>query len=129
MINVVVLVGRLTKDPEFQKIVSTGNSLAKFTLANNQWSKDGDKVSFVSCIAFGRTADNIYNHVHKGDLIGVVGKINTSQYTAKDGSKRVSTDVIVNEAQFLERRQKEEAPKTDEFGGLGLDVDPEDLPF
>ena len=140
MINVVILVGRLTRDPEFQKAVSTGTSIAKFSLANSQWTKDGDKVSYINCVSFNRTAENVYNHVHKGDMVGVVGRLSTSQYTAKDGTKRTSTDVLVNEVQFIETRKQEVAPKTvefapkpeekvDDFGMAGLGIDPEDLPF
>lgn len=137
MINTVTLVGRLTRDPEIQKIVSTGTTIGRFSIANSQYIKGEEKTSFINCVAFNRTAENVYNHVHKGDLVGVVGRIQTSQYTAKDGTKRVSTDVLVNEIQFLETRRQEqqvaavpvEAPQTDDYGNIGLNIDPDDLPF
>ena len=137
MINTVTLVGRLTRDPEIQKIVSTGTTIGRFSIANSQYIKGEERTSFINCVTFNKTAENVYNHVHKGDLVGVVGRIQTSQYTAKDGSKRVSTDVLVNEIQFLETRRQEqqvaavhvEAPQTDDYGNMGLNIDPDDLPF
>lgn len=137
MINTVTLVGRLTRDPEIQKIVSTGTTIGRFSIANSQYIKGEEKTSFINCVTFNRTAENVYNHVHKGDLVGVVGRIQTSQYTAKDGTKRVSTDVLVNEIQFLETRRQEqpvaavpvEAPQTDDYGNMGLNINPDDLPF
>lgn len=137
MINTVTMVGRLTKDPEIQKIVSTGTTIGRFSIANNQYFRGEEKTSFFDCVTFNKTAENVYSHVHKGDLVGVVGRIQTSQYTAKDGTKRVSTDILVNDIQFLETRRQEqqvaavqvEAPKTDDFGNLGLNIDPDDLPF
>lgn len=137
MINTVTLVGRLTRDPEIQKIVSTGTTIGRFSIANSQYIKGEEKTSFINCVTFNRTAENVYNHVHKGDLVGVVGRIQTSQYTAKDGTKRVSTDILVNDIQFLETRRQEqqvaavqvEAQKTDDFGNLGLNINPDDLPF
>lgn len=137
MINTVTLVGRLTKDPEIQKIVSTGTTIGRFSIANNQYFRGEEKTSFFDCVTFNKTAENVYNHVHKGDLVGVVGRIQTSQYTAKDGTKRVSTDILVNDIQFLETRRQEqqvaavqvEAQKTDDFGNLGLNINPDDLPF
>lgn len=137
MINTVTMVGRLTKDPEIQKIVSTGTTIGRFSIANNQYFRGEEKTSFFDCVTFNKTAENVYNHVHKGDLVGVVGRIQTSQYTAKDGTKRVSTDILVNDIQFLETRRQEqqvaavqvEAPKTDDFGNLGLNINPDDLPF
>lgn len=137
MINTVTLVGRLTRDPEIQKIVSTGTTIGRFSIANSQYIKGDERTSFINCVTFNKTAENVYNHVHKGDLVGVVGRIQTSQYTAKDGSKRVSTDVLVNEIQFLETRRQEqqvaavpvETPQTDDYGNMGLNIDPDDLPF
>lgn len=137
MINTVTMVGRLTKDPEIQKIVSTGTTIGRFSIANSQYFRGEEKTSFFDCVTFNKTAENVYNHVHKGDLVGVVGRIQTSQYTAKDGTKRVSTDILVNDIQFLETRRQEqqvaaaqvEAPKTDDFGNLGLNINPDDLPF
>lgn len=137
MINTVTMVGRLTKDPEIQKIVSTGTTIGRFSIANNQYFRGEEKTSFFDCVTFNKTAENVYNHVHKGDLVGVVGRIQTSQYTAKDGTKRVSTDILVNDIQFLETRRQEqqvaavqvEAQKTDDFGNLGLNINPDDLPF
>lgn len=99
--NTVILVGRLTRDPE----IKTGNStVAKFNVAVNRNFKDASGnygADFVNCVAFGKTADFLQNHFHKGNMIGLTGRINTGSYTNKDGQTIYTTDVAVEKVEFV----------------------------
>lgn len=101
--NKVVLVGRLTRDPE-NRSNSAGVSNARFTLAVNRnfKNKDGNyDADFISCVAFRNTADFISKFFKKGSMICVEGRIQTGSYDAQDGSKRYTTDVVVDNAEFV----------------------------
>jgi single-strand DNA-binding protein len=103
--NKIVLIGRLTKDPELKFLPGNGTSCTTFTLAvdRNRTSKDGKKeTDFVPCSIYGKQADNTANWVTKGKLVGVSGKlkIETKQ---KDGEWKQYTSVECDEIQFLER--------------------------
>ena len=110
MINRVVLVGRMTKDPELRK-TNNGTSVASFTLAVDNRTKgpNGEKTtSFIPCQVWNQQADNCSRFTRKGSLVGVEGRLNQRSYDTKDG-RRVSTiEVICDSVQFLER--KSEAP-------------------
>ena len=106
--NKVVLVGRLTRDPEVR---STGSGLttARFTVAVNRnfKNKDGQyDADFVSCVAFRNTADFVSKFFKKGSMIGIEGRIQTGSYDAQDGSKRYTTDVVVDNAEFVGGRNE-----------------------
>ena len=94
--NKVVLIGRLTKDPELKFTPGTGTAVARFTLAvDRKFSKDGKKeADFISVVAWGKTGELVANYMSKGRLLGVYGRIQTSTYDAKDGTKRYVTEVI-----------------------------------
>lgn len=98
--NSVNLIGRLTKDPELRFTAGSGNALCRFTLAVNRTFKK-DEADFINCIAFGKTAETISQYVTKGRQIGVTGEIRTGSYDAQDGTKRYTTDVVVNNFTFV----------------------------
>lgn len=102
--NKVVLVGRLTKDPELRFTPGTGRAVATFTLAvNRRFKSPGQpEADFISVVVWGKTAENTANYVGKGKLVGVSGTIQTRSYDAKDGTKRYVTEVVADEVQFLE---------------------------
>lgn len=106
-INNTVLVGRLTKDVEL-KYSQTGTAVARFNLAvNRQFKKDGQPdADFISCVAFGKTAENLANFMRKGSQIGVTGRIQTGSYDDKDGKRVYTTDVVADNIQFLESRSE-----------------------
>lgn len=111
--NKVVLVGRLTRDPEVRS-TSSGSNTARFTVAVNRnfKNKDGQyDADFVSCVAFANSADFISKFFKKGSMIGIEGRIQTGSYDAQDGSKRYTTDVVVENAEFVGGRN-EGAPMT-----------------
>lgn len=103
--NRVVLIGRLTKDPELKFTPGTGTAVATFTLAvDRKFSgKEGQReADFIPIVVWGKSAENTANYVSKGKLIGICGRIQTRSYDAKDGSKRYVTEVVADEVQFLE---------------------------
>ncbi len=106
MINRVVLVGRLTKDPELRQTQS-GISVATFTLATNRTfsSQSGEReADFIPCVIWRKQAENVAQYVGKGSLVGVEGRLQTRSYDAADGSKRFVMEVVADSVQFLESR-------------------------
>ena len=139
MLNRVVLVGRLTRDPEL-RYTPNGVAVANFTLAvnrpftNQEGNQDAD---FINCVVWRKPAENLANYMKKGNQIGVDGRIQTRTYDDKDGKKVYVTEVVADSVQFLESRQKEKQPKTAveayneqiEKVGKPIHVDDSDLPF
>jgi len=107
MINRVVLVGRLTRDPELRKTTS-GNAVATFTVAidNRLKNPDGSKsTSFIPCVVFGERSDVVTKFARKGMLVGVEGRINQRSYLKSDSTKATVFEIICDSVQFLEKRE------------------------
>lgn len=144
MINRVVLVGRLTRDPELRKTTS-GNSVCTFTVAldNRMKNPDGSKgTSFIPCTAFTTTAETVTKFARKGLLVGVEGRLNQRSFIRQDGSKTSVIEVLCDSVQFLEKRNEEvpneemeippfdDAVPADESKNLdSIDITDDDLPF
>ena len=132
--NTVILIGRLTKDPEL-KTTQSGLSLCRFTVAVDRYSKDGeDKTDFINCVAWRNTADFIDKYFSKGQRIALTGSIQTGSYE-KDGRTVYTTDVLVDKAEFCEsKKNSDSAPATTrarkpkEMEDIAPDIS-EDLPF
>lgn len=108
--NQVNLLGRLSKDVDYR----TGNTnIARFTLAVNRKFKR-DEVDFINCIAFGKTADIINQYFSKGSQIAISGNIRTGSYEAQDGTRRYTTDIVVETFDFISSNNKQEN-KANEF--------------
>lgn len=126
--NRVFLIGRLTRDPEIRQ-GQDGKAIAKFTVAVDRWN--GKEADFVSCTAFGTTADLIEKYIRKGTKILVEGRLNTGTYTNKEGNKVYFMDVIVDRTEFVEPKKAAEsaaAPSaSDEF--MQIPDDAGELPF
>jgi len=106
MINRVVLVGRLTKDPEL-RYTPSGVAMARFTLAVNRTfsNQSGEKeADFINCTVWRKQAENTANFLKKGSLAGVEGRIQTGSYEGQDGKRVYTTDVVADSVQFLEPR-------------------------
>lgn len=104
MINNVVLTGRLTKDPEL-KYTSNGTAVGSFTLAvNRKFANQGGEreADFIMCVAWKKTAETMANHLRKGSLIGVEGRIQTRSYDNQQGQKVYVTEIVVESFTFLE---------------------------
>lgn len=139
--NKVILVGRLTRDPEMR---NTQNSCcARFSVAvDRRFKKEGDEVTadFISCIAWGKTAEFIEKYFSKGMRIGLTGRIQTGSYTNRDGQKVYTTDVVVEEVEFVESKKSGSGngdggrtappPATSDDGFMNIpDGIDEELPF
>jgi len=104
MINRVVLVGRLTKDPEL-KYTPNGVAVARFTLAVNRTfsNQQGEReADFINCVVWRKQAENTANFLRKGSLAGVEGRIQTSSFDGQDGKRVFMTEVVCDSVQFLE---------------------------
>lgn len=101
--NRVVLMGRLTKDPEGRR---EETAYARFTLAVDRKKKD--EADFISCVAFGKTAEFLLDHFKHGNKIAISGRIQTGSYTNRDGRKVYTTDVVAEECEFCEKRELNE---------------------
>ena len=106
--NSVNLIGRLTNKPTFGY---TNNNIAyaRFTLAIDRNFKNANgerQADFINCVAYRKTAELINQYANKGDLLGVEGRIQTGSYTAQDGSKRYTTDVVVENITFINTKKK-----------------------
>lgn len=104
-INRVVLIGRLTRDPELRK-TQNGTSVCSFTLAvNRRQNQDGtQEADFINCVAWNKLADNIQLYQKKGNQLGIEGRINTRSYDNQQGQKVYVTEVIAENVQFLTPR-------------------------
>ena len=132
--NKVLLMGRLTRDPELSYTPSN-TAVVDFGLAvNRKWkSKDGvekDETCFVDCVAFAHTANAVNKYCHKGDLVFVEGRLALDSWTAQDGSKRSKHKVVIQSVQFIggkpgDTQQRSEAVQHEQQG-LG---NTDDIPF
>lgn len=102
--NNVVLIGRLTRDPEVRYISESQMAVATFTLAIDRPAKSGQekKTDFPRITVFGRQAENCERFLAKGRLVGIQGRIQTGSYTNNDGQKVFTTDVVADRVEFLE---------------------------
>src|SRR6478672_8734933 len=106
MMNRVVLVGRLTKDPDL-RFTPNGVAVANFTLAvnrpfsNQQGEREAD---FINCVVWRKPAENVANYLKKGSLAGVDGRIQTRNFEGQDGKRVYITEIVADSVQFLEPR-------------------------
>lgn len=129
--NNVVLIGRLTRDPELKYTSGTQMAVATFTLAIDRPVKAGGErqTDFPRVTVFGKQAENCEKFLFKGRLVGVQGRLQTGSYTNKDGATVYTTDVVADRVEFLEWGEK-----TQETGRAAIEpndfaaVD-EDIPF
>ncbi len=111
MLNRVVLVGRLTKDPDL-RYTPAGVAVATFTLAVNRTftNQQGDReADFINCVIWRKPAENVANFLKKGSLAGVDGKLQTRHYEGQDGKRVYVTEVVADSVQFLEPRGSQNA--------------------
>lgn len=148
MMNRVVLVGRLTKDPEL-RYTPAGAAVATFTLAVNRsfTNQAGEReADFINCVVWKRAAENAANFLKKGSLAGVDGRLQSRSYDDQAGKKVYVTEVVAESVQFLEPKsggqsnsqntnqsnnQQEKTKTEDPFANDGkpIDISDDDLPF
>ena len=116
--NKIILIGRLTRDPEIRYSTNDNNTaIARYTLAvNRPFRKNGEQqADFLPCIAFGKTAEFAEKYFRKGLKIIVTGRIQTDSYTNRDGQKVSTTDVVAEDQEFAESKNANSG--SDNFGG------------
>lgn len=131
MLNRIVLIGRLTRDPEM-RYTPQGVPVASFSLAvdrsyaNQQGQRETD---FIDCVAWRKLGETVGNHLTKGRLVAVEGRLQIRSYEAQDGTKRRAAEVVCDNVRFLDRPREAQAGMPDtsvDMGGTDL---PDDLPF
>ena len=152
--NNVVLIGRLTRDPELRFIPSTGMAVAKFSLAVDKdlfgekkqqaISQGKPTADFINITVFGKTAELCANYLSKGSQCALQGRIQTGSYTTQTGEKRFTTDVIADRIEFIGAKDQSSSPQQgrpvqpdssffndfpDEDNDIFQPVDDEDIPF
>lgn len=145
--NKVILMGRLTRDPDvrYSQTANGSMAVARYTLAvDRRFKKDGEtNADFISCVAFGKVGEFAEKYLHQGTKIVVEGRIQTGSYTNKDGNKVYTTDIYVENCEFAESKSAAEQngvntaptrPKpsnvdADGFMNIPDGIDDEGLPF
>ncbi|MFK4900088.1 single-stranded DNA-binding protein [Lactococcus petauri] len=138
MINNVVLVGRIVREPEL-RYTPQNTAVATFTLAVNRRFKNAQgerEADFINCVIWRQPAENLANWAKKGALVGITGSIQVRNYENKDGQRVYVTEVLADNFQMLESNSnKTEKGKTksnqdkDPFAGSPMEVSDDDLPF
>ena len=135
--NSVVLIGRLTRDPELRYTSNNQMAVATFTLAINRPVKQGQEkqADFPRITVFGKQAENCEKYLVKGRLVAIHGRIQTGSYQNKNGDTVYTTDVIANRVQFLEYgnnkppQQTQAAQSNNDYIPPGYEAVEDDLPF
>ncbi len=132
--NSVVLIGRLTRDPELRYTAGTQMAVATFTLAIDRPVRAGGErqTDFPRVTVFGKQAENCEKFLAKGRLVGVQGRLQTGSYTNKDGATVYTTDVVADRVEFLEWGDKSQGQSTQarvDEAPAGFSAIDEDIPF
>lgn len=132
MLNRIILIGRLTRDPEL-RYTPQGVPVASFSLAvdrpfaNQQGQREAD---FIDCVAWRKLGETVGNHLTKGRLVAVEGRLQIRSYEAQDGTKRKVAEVVADSVRFLDRPREGQGQSTPADAGMTDDVAfPDDLPF
>lgn len=133
--NEVVLIGRMTRDPELRR-TATGVPVTSFTLAINRTfkSSDGQEADFIPCVVWNKVAENVERYCSKGALVAVSGRLQSRRYEDKDGKNVSVIEVVCNSVQFLETKKEDKyaTPKMDTTtsnNDFPFDIMDDDLQF
>lgn len=132
MLNRVILIGRLTRDPEL-RYTPNGAAVCNFTLAiNRKFNKE--ETDFIDIVVWQKAAENCANYLGKGRLAAVEGRLQIRTYETQEGQKRKVAEVVADDVRFLDKggtgsvhRETQTAPKKDEWSDLGQEVNLEDI--
>ena len=130
-LNVVALVGRLTRDPQLKR-TAQGEAVTSFTLAvnRNYTSRDGQQqADFINCVVWRKPAENVERYCSKGSLVGVEGRIQTRSYDNSQGQKVYVVEVICDSVQFLETKKAENNNQDYENVQNSFDIQADDIEF
>lgn len=116
MINRVVLVGRLVRDPELRRTAS-GIPVATFTVAvdNRVKSNNEKSASFIPCVVWNQAADNVAKYTRKGSLVGIDGRIVQRTYDKKEGGRASIVEIVCDSVQFLEPKSSNNGPSDNDY--------------
>ena len=128
MLNNIVLIGRLTRDPELRYTTSNGTAVATFTLAVNRRFKGdgGQEADFVPVVVWRKQAENCAQYIGKGSLVAVEGRLQIRPYEDKEGKRRTIAEVVANSVQFLDTGNHQ---PVDSMGALIFLIGDDDVPF
>ncbi|WP_129596015.1 single-stranded DNA-binding protein [Anaerophilus nitritogenes] len=121
--NQVILIGRLTKDPELRFTAGSGKAVCTFNLAVNRLFAKDNEADFFRIVSWGKTGENAANYLYKGSQVAVQGRLQNNNYE-KDGVKHYSIEVVAERVKFLDSKPKQENPE-DGF----QEIDDDDIPF
>lgn len=131
MLNLIVVIGRLGKDPEMT-YSQGGKEITKFSVATDDGYGDKKETTWHNVVCFGKTAEACAKFISKGSLVAVQGRQTHCQYEKKDGSRGYFSEVVADRVQFLSRNNDEDPdglPSRQLSMAGGGDIDPNDLPF
>ena len=131
MINKVILMGRLTRDPEMRH-TNSGTPVTTFSIAIDNGYGDNKRTDFVNCLAWNKTAEFVTKYFTKGKMIIVIGRITTRSWETQDGKRAYATEVVANEVSFGETKSSQQTatqPPMQDDDFTPLDEYDEDLPF
>ena len=131
MLNRVVLIGRLTKDPEL-RYTPNGVAVASFTLAVNRsrLNQQGEReADFIPIVVWQKQAENCANYIGKGSLVAVDGRMQVRTYDGKDGQRRWVTEVIANNVPFMDKLNNNGGTLDNSIVGNEVEFTDEDIPF
>ncbi|MBU6137308.1 single-stranded DNA-binding protein [Clostridium tertium] len=120
-------IGRLTRDPELNFAAGTGTAVCRFSLAVTRPFKK-DETDFINCIAFNKRAEAIAQYLTKGRQLAVTGSIRTGSYDAKDGTKRYTTDIVVDSFEFIGQGNNNNQGNTSQNNFDGMNFEDEMTP-
>ena len=129
--NKVILLGRLTKDPETRYTQTTNTQVTSFTLAvNRRFIKDGEErqADFINIVAWNKTAEFCSKYFKKGQQVGVIGRLQVRNWEDKQGQKHYVTEVIAEEVYFADTKKEESTSALTEENQFEI-TDDDDLPF
>ncbi|MCR3920937.1 MAG: single-stranded DNA-binding protein [Firmicutes bacterium] len=132
MLNRIVLIGRLTRDPELRYTSANGVPVASFTLAVNRRFSQGEKreADFIPIVTWRNQAENCAKYLGKGSLVAVEGRLQVRSYEDKEGQRRVASEVVADSVQFLESRDKRSTNSTEESPSFDDSmIGDDDVPF
>ena len=124
--NKIMLVGRLTKDPEL-RYTQSGTAVTSFTLAVNRRFSKEKEADFINCVAWQKTGEFVAEYFKKGSALGLEGRLQVRTYDSENGQKHWVTEVVAEQVEFVERKGSGSGLKQD----LGQEIvfDDNDLPF
>lgn len=130
-LNVVALVGRLTRDPQLKR-TAQGDAVTSFTLAvnRNYTTKDGQQqADFINCVVWRKLAENVERYCSKGSLVGVEGRIQTRSYDNQQGQRVYVTEIVCDSVQFLETKKAESDNQNYDNVQHSFDIQDDDIAF